>query len=64
MKIQLSPDEYDDHKRNFDGICRFCKAWAYGQAESEDTEKYCFECENRSVYGIKKALENGLITVQ
>lgn len=61
--ITITPQQYDTHRREGDGICSLCKSWLFAVVDPEATNTYCSECENRSVYGIKTALNEGIVKV-
>lgn len=62
--IIISKPSYLIHKKESDGICQFCREIAWQGAEPDAENKWCRECENRSVVGIDRAITLGLVQVE
>lgn len=57
----VSPDEFQDHVDEYDGICAKCGEWSFGGCEP-DAECYeCESCGSKKVYGAEMALMMGMI---
>jgi len=62
--IKILKSEYLYHRKEYDGLCRFCGSWSFGGAEPDAEHYYCHECENRGVTGAENALLMGLIEIK
>jgi hypothetical protein len=64
FKEPISSDHYQLALRECDGFCATCGEWKPGGAEPMAESIYCNECENRTVLGVKKARELGVLEVE
>jgi hypothetical protein len=62
--IKVTQGRFKLAKQEGDGICVYCKSWSYGNAEPLAECRYCEQCDNRSVAGVEKARQLGLIEVE
>jgi hypothetical protein len=59
----ITRSSFKNHIRECDGICILCGAIAWQAAETDAENRYCCECENRSVVAMNKALTLGIIQI-
>jgi hypothetical protein len=64
FKEPISKAQYDMAVRECDGICSLCGDWKPNGAEPDAENVFCYECENRSVLGIRQALKQNVIEVK
>ncbi len=64
MKITMNHKDYKDRYKSCDGICTLCSEWTSEKAEPDAEYYFCSHCENRTLIGVRKALELGLINIK
>jgi len=61
--IQMTEEEFIQHRDDCNGICLHCKEVVYGGVEP-DAERYrCEICEQDEVYGIEQLMLMGYIEI-
>jgi uncharacterized CHY-type Zn-finger protein len=63
FKFELSKSEYAAALKESDGLCGLCNEWLTGKVDPDTEKMVCPYCKNKTVYGIKKAIELGFIQV-
>lgn len=61
--LELTADEYEDMRGEYDGFCTNCGAVTYGECEPDMREGYCESCDNQTVMGIEELLIEGKIRI-
>ncbi len=60
----MSWEEFQDRKREGDGLCSICYEWSLGKADPDAEHVYCSNCDNRSLCGVNIARILNLIEVE
>lgn len=62
--IEMSEDEFLNHRDEHDGICLACGDFNYGQVEPDARRYECATCGEKYVYGIEELLLGGYIQIE
>lgn len=63
MATQISMEEYNQHRGDYDGLCLSCREWTTGGVEPDAEEYECEACGEPQVMGVETALVTGEVEV-
>lgn len=61
--IQMTIEEYEAHREEYNGVCLSCHAIHFGDCEPDARRYECEECGETDVYGIEEAVLMGEIEI-
>lgn len=62
--IEMSEDEFLNHREEYNGICLACSDITYGEVEPDARRYQCATCGKKHVYGIEELLLMGRIEIE
>jgi hypothetical protein len=61
--MDLTAEEYSQHRGDYDGLCLACQEWSMGGVEPDAKNYVCYNCDATKVIGAEVALMSGEIDI-